>query len=334
MKVCQEIDVDNVTIVINQQNQLESQVVIEEVAGLTMPVTLTKDGKKYPVTKVGKLVGTDWLVFQVQEFIPPPTTEPDPTPTKETIRIPTNVLVKDITDPSTLYGMEMDHRVRYMLTHENSAEIKSGKVSSNAVLTFIMRGANGYAHDTVDGVALPASTNSDGEVEFHVGYGVGIPTGESEIESATASGAITVETEDKIYMYELVSPVTVVKRGEIDPTRSFTAEVNCGEYTWEEQPDYRVGTAIQPATVTLSSNDFTADDIQKVTLYTKRLDSEDELWVYETEEISSMVISIPEWFDEVCNPDYVTVTIVEVLLKDGCYVRANVRAECPITKSA
>lgn len=326
MKVCQEIDVDNVTIVINSQNNLESRVVIEEVTGLTMPVTLTKGGKKYPVSKVGKLAGTDWLVFQVQEFIPPPT--------KETIRIPTSVLVKDITDPSTLTGREMDHHVRYILTPENSAEFKSGKVSSNAKLAFIMSGANGYTHDTIEGVALPASTNSEGEVEFNVGYGVGIPPGESEIESATASGAITVETEDKIYMYELVSPVTVVKRGDVDHTRSFTAEVNCGEYTWEEHPDYRYGTAIQPATVTLSSNDFTADDIQKVTLYTKRLDSEDELWIYETEEINSMVISIPEWSDEVHNPDYVTITIVDVLLKDGYYVRANVRAECPITKSA
>ena len=44
-KVVTENDVDNVTIVVNARNQLESQVVIEEVAGLTMPMTLTKDGK-------------------------------------------------------------------------------------------------------------------------------------------------------------------------------------------------------------------------------------------------------------------------------------------------
>lgn len=331
MKVAQEIDVDNVTIIVNPQNKLESQVVIEEVAGLTMPVTLTKDGKKYPVTKVGKLAGTAWLVFQVQEFIPPPTIEPDPTPTKETIRIPTNVLVKDMSDPNTFDPWDIRHHVAYTLTPENSAEFKAGKVSSNANLAFRMNGANGYTYETVN-VALPANAKGEGEVEFRVTYNVG--TSYSEIESATASGAITVETEDKIYMYELVSPVTVVKRGEVDPTRSFTAEVNCGEYTWEEQPNYRYGTAIQPATVTLSSNDFTADDIQRVTLYTKRLDSEDELWIYETEEISSMVISIPEWFDEVHNPDYVTITIVDVLFKDGYYVRTNVRAECPITKSA
>lgn len=324
MKICQEIDVDNVTIIVNPQNKLESQVVIEEVTGLTMPVTLTKDGKKHPVTKVGKLAGTDWLVFQAEELVEPVQ------PTKETIRIPTNVVVKEIYHED-LISMGHMHRVLYTLIPENSAEFKTGKVSSNANLAFRMNGANGYTYETVN-VALPANAKGEGEVEFRVEYSVG--TSYSELDSATASGAITVETEDKIYMYELVSPVTVVNRGDVDPTRSFTAEVTCGEYTWEEHPDYRYGTAIQPATVTLSSNDFTADDIQKVTLYTKRLDSEDELWVYETEEISSMVISIPEWTDDVHNPDYVTITIVDVLLKDGYYVRANVRAECPITKSA
>ena len=320
-KVVTENDVDNVTIVVNARNQLESQVVIEEVAGLTMPVTLTKEGKSYPISKVGKLTGTDWLVFQVQEFIPPPV--------KETIRIPTSVLVKDMSDPNSFESWNIIHRVSYTLTPENNAAFKTGKVSSNATLEFKTTSPD-YSRGATSYINLPADIEGKGEIEVNPIYGNG--TTDSEIESATASGAITVETEDKIYMYELVSPVTVVKRGEVDPSRSFTAEVNCCEYTWEEQPDYRYGTAIQPATVTLSSNDFTADDIQKVTLYTKRLDSEDELWIYETEEINSMVISIPEWTDEVHNPDYVTVTTVEVLLKDGLYVRANVRAECPITK--
>ena len=320
-KVVTENDVDNVTIVVNARNQLESQVVIEEVAGLTMPVTLTKEGKSYPISKVGKLTGTDWLVFQVQEFIPPPV--------KETIRIPTSVLVKDMSDPNSFESWNIIHRVSYTLTPENNAAFKTGKVSSNATLEFKTTSPD-YSRGATSYINLPADIEGKGEIEVNPIYGNG--TTDSEIESATASGAITVETEDKIYMYELVSPVTVVKRGEVDPSRSFTAEVNCGEYTWEEQPDYRYGTAIQPATVTLSSNDFTADDIQRVTLYTKRLDSEDELWIYETEKINSMVISIPEWFDEVHNPDYVTVTTVEVLLKDGLYVRANVRAECPITK--
>lgn len=320
-KVVTEKDVDNVTIIVNARNQLESQVVIEEVTGLTMPVTLTKDGKAYPVTKVGKLTGTDWLVFQAEGLVEPVQ------PTKETIRIPTSVVVKDMSDDTHITSGEHKHRIAYVLIPENNAEFKSGTASSNAVLTFNMLSGT-YGYRTTKDVTLP--TNAKGEFELHIDYHGSDLT--SEIESVTASGAITVETEDKIYVYELISPVTVVKRGEVDPDRSFTAEVNCGEYTWEEQPNYRYGTAIQPATVTLSSNDFTADDIQRVTLYTKRLDSEDELWIYETEEINSMVISIPEWSDEVHNPDYVTVTTVEVLLKDGYYVRANVRAECPITK--
>lgn len=83
MKVCQEIDVDNVTIIINPQNKLEaiipdttsSEVVIEEVTGITnfsgsmgnyadAPFSINKGGQQYPITKVGRIVGTNWLVFQ------------------------------------------------------------------------------------------------------------------------------------------------------------------------------------------------------------------------------------------------------------------------------
>lgn len=83
MKVAQEIDVDNVTIIINPQNKLEakiptstpSEVVIEEVTGITnfsdsmgnyadAPFSINKDGQQYPITKVGRIVGTNWLVFQ------------------------------------------------------------------------------------------------------------------------------------------------------------------------------------------------------------------------------------------------------------------------------
>ena len=346
LKVVTDQDVDGVTIVINPQtNKLEANippatanaVEIEEVTGITnyndafgnrtdKPFGITKAGTMYPITKVGRIKGTNWLVLQADGLLE---TDPNPTPTKETIRIPTSVLVKDMSDPNSFESWNIIHRVSYTLTPENNAAFKTGKVSSNATLEFKTTSPD-YSRGATSYINLPADIEGKGEIEVNTIYGNG--TTDSEIESATASGAITVETEDKIYMYELVSPVTVVKRGEVDPSRSFTAEVNCGEYTWEEQPDYRYGTAIQPATVTLSSNDFTADDIQKVTLYTKRLDSEDELWIYETEEINSMVISIPEWTDEVHNPDYVTVTTVEVLLKDGLYVRANVRAECPITK--
>ena len=82
MKVAQEIDVDGVTIIINTDNKLEakintntpSKVVIEEVTGITnyndgwdnyvnAPFSITKGGQQYPITKVGRIAGTEWLVF-------------------------------------------------------------------------------------------------------------------------------------------------------------------------------------------------------------------------------------------------------------------------------
>lgn len=87
MKVAQEIDVDNVTIIINSENKLQAQmpansgsVEIEEVTGITnyndgwgnrtdAPFGITKGGQQYPITKVGRIAGTNWLVFQADGLI-------------------------------------------------------------------------------------------------------------------------------------------------------------------------------------------------------------------------------------------------------------------------
>lgn len=85
MKVAQEIDVDNVTIIINSKNKLEAKlptnstnsVVIEEITGINgfyddwgnqrdSIVQFGKNGQQYPITKVGRIVGTNWLVFSVE----------------------------------------------------------------------------------------------------------------------------------------------------------------------------------------------------------------------------------------------------------------------------
>lgn len=321
MKVAQEIDVDNTTIIVNEQNQLESQVVIEEVAGLTMPVTLTKDGKEFPVTKVGKLAGTDWLVFQVQEIAP-----------KETIRIPTSVLVKDMSDDTHVWSGEHKHRIAYILTPENNEAFKTGTVSSNAVLTFNMLSSI-FRYQTTKDVTLP--TNTKGEFELHIDYASSDTT--SEIESVIPSGAITVETEDKIYIYELVSPVTVVDYGDVDPTRSFTAEVNCGDYTWTEDvyegKPYLLGTANQPTTITLSSNDFTADDIQEVNVVTEDFETKEILNL--GVERNGMVLNvIDQYYAGMDDVNYLVTSSIEVVLKDGFTLRSDIRLECPITKSA
>ena len=101
MKVCQEIDVDNVTIIINPQNKLEakiptstpSEVVIEEVTGITnftdsrgnystAAFGVVKGGQQYPITKVGRIKGTNWLVFQtdtpLREDEPVTPVQPEP----------------------------------------------------------------------------------------------------------------------------------------------------------------------------------------------------------------------------------------------------------------
>lgn len=116
MKVAQEIDVDNVTIIINPQNKLEakippstpSEVVIEEVTGITnfsdsmgtyadAPFSINKGGQQYPITKVGRIVGTNWLVFQTDA--PLVADEPD-TPSQPEPEQPPNSSIKTYLDYS------------------------------------------------------------------------------------------------------------------------------------------------------------------------------------------------------------------------------------------
>lgn len=107
-KVVTEHDVDNVTIIINPQNKLEAkipttsnEVVIEEVTGITnfsdskgnyadAPFSINKGGQQYPITKVGRIVGTNWLVFQTDaplvadEPVTPVQPEPEQPPAVDT----------------------------------------------------------------------------------------------------------------------------------------------------------------------------------------------------------------------------------------------------------
>lgn len=339
MKVAQEIDVDNVTIVINQQNKLESQVVIEEVAGLTMPVTLTKEGKKYPVTKVGKIAGTEWLVFQVQQEVvgsdPKPSTpeEPlpvDPKPSKPIVRIPTDVTVKLVTyDAESHLGTgEHNHKVAYGLTPQDNAEFKTGTVTSDAKLHFTMKGVSWRVN--VD-TTLP--TDKEGTFELRVDYGGGA---NSNAESVTASGAISVETADTIYMYELQPAVNLlgVDQYITDTSRAFTATVDCGAYNWVESQDddgvYLTGTANQPITITLSSNDFTADDINEVKVW--YFSTYDQANAEQNVSREGMVLTVTdELYAEMTDQSY-NIKRVEVMLKDGFVLRSEIQTPCPITK--
>ena len=79
-KVVTEHDVDNVTIIINSENKLQAQlpdttsgeVVIEEVPNVTTANdVVTLDGTMRKITKLGKVSGTEWLVFQLDNPLPP-----------------------------------------------------------------------------------------------------------------------------------------------------------------------------------------------------------------------------------------------------------------------
>lgn len=321
-KVVTEKDVDNVTIVVNAQNQLESQVVIEEVADLSMPVTLTKDGKAYPVSKVGKLTGTDWLVFQVQEYIPPPV--------KETVRIPTRLLIEYTSAHSYNFlfkKKDHNHRIAYTLIPEDNSELKTGTTSSNVQLQINMDGSSNWSHsnnETAKFTNLPPNTKGEFEVDVTYMYS----TNRSRIASVNANNNkanITVETEDKIYIYELTSPATVV---DLRPAPSFSAELDCGNYTWTEETDdqgqYLLGTATQPATITVVPTNFTADDVSDIkllpdgTVFSER---------------NGLVLTLPsEQYADVTSTSYPIGSAIEVILNDGSTLRSDIHLECPITK--
>lgn len=108
MQIIQNIDVDGITIKFNAQNKLEAQPVtqtivqqvnveIEEVTG-TPDFIVTKDDKLYPVSKLGRIKDTDWLVFQLsaEEVSPFPTFK-----VEDTGSLPVIVLENGLVESST-----------------------------------------------------------------------------------------------------------------------------------------------------------------------------------------------------------------------------------------
>lgn len=93
-KVVTDQDVDNVTIIINPQNKLEAkipttsnEVVIEEVPNVSQSNSVvTLNGTERRITKLGKVNGTEWLVFQLDaplvtnEPVTPVQSEPEQPP--------------------------------------------------------------------------------------------------------------------------------------------------------------------------------------------------------------------------------------------------------------
>lgn len=70
MQVAQKTNIDNESIIINDKNEMESVTLIEEIPNVTSTTAsvVKIDGISYPIGKVGKIKGTDWLVFQLKDY--------------------------------------------------------------------------------------------------------------------------------------------------------------------------------------------------------------------------------------------------------------------------
>lgn len=94
-KVVTENDVDGVTIIINPQNKLEAKippsnagsVEIEELI-VVLNSSIIGNDRSYPITKVGRIKGTNWLVFQAEGLFNTTTTPPSTDETRTELVIP------------------------------------------------------------------------------------------------------------------------------------------------------------------------------------------------------------------------------------------------------
>lgn len=210
MKVCQEIDVDNVTIIINPQNKLEakiptstpSEVVIEEVTGITnyndafgthsnAPFGITKGGQHYPITKVGRIAGTNWLVFQADNLFTSPTSKP-------TITKNISLVFYDdkITGDSAQTLYEHSGKVR-VIVEDGSEFIVSDSVRSwQGEIDLNYQGDNGSISGT------PYINFVDKTYSVSAYYNETQTT--SALQSAIGEGSFTVERDDVIYIYNII----------------------------------------------------------------------------------------------------------------------------------
>lgn len=146
-KVVTDKDVDGVTIIINTDNKLacatpsgsgSTAVEIEELSyrefldsGDIIRPFMSKlwvDNKAYPINKVGRIKGTNWLVFQAEGLLQtqptPPVTEPEQPPVTtqpDTLTTKTGC-PHTITDTGS--GYEMDGALTiYHTLHNNSGKV-------------------------------------------------------------------------------------------------------------------------------------------------------------------------------------------------------------------
>lgn len=198
MKVAQEIDVDNVTIIINSQNKLEakiptstpSEVVIEEVTGITnfsdstgnyadTPFKINKDGQQYPITKVGRIVGTNWLVFQTDaplvadEPVTPVKPEPEQPP-NSSIETYLNYSCGDVKAAGTHYELSYPIAVQVTTSDTGGKTPKTVKFdvtlgSQTRTYSYPYSASNIYEWNSINDFTYEGETSysiSNARVEF------------------------------------------------------------------------------------------------------------------------------------------------------------------------
>lgn len=212
MKVAQEIDVDNVTIIINPQNKLEakiptntpSEVVIEEVPNVTpVNAVVTLNGTTRRIVKLGKVNGTEWLVFQLDN---PPPPKPD---------IQKNIRLEFYDDVGTSSGggMTFNHTGKIRVTTEDGS-------------SFTPNGSSVYESFTDSDVKLFYDGNTESQIEVKpminfntMTYQVDVHYGDVQTSSTLviahlkADIGLIAEHEDAIYYYQ----ITEVSRGADTP---------------------------------------------------------------------------------------------------------------------
>ena len=79
------------------------------------PFQLSKDGTNYPINKVGRIKGTDWLVLQASGLFvqtQPPEQPPEQPPSDTPIYTYYDVICGDVTDAGGYYTMSIPLKVR------------------------------------------------------------------------------------------------------------------------------------------------------------------------------------------------------------------------------
>ena len=278
-KVVTANDVDNVTIVINGENKLQaklpattpSEVVIEEVPNVTPAnAVVTLNGIERRIVKLGKVSGTDWLVFQLDSS--------KPTIIKNIFLGFYDDVGADRDPGGAASGLGFDHTGKIRYTYEDYSPFTFSDSSTyvpfgNFICTLTFDGNTQKGVDNDIGINRSTMTYNE-----NVYYNS--PQSSSTLTRASFNGVpgFRVEHEDAIYEYHITG-VSVVQNTPAYPAPSdiqtdLTVD-NCGE-TIDEGRYYKIST---PASVQVTTSD-TGSKIPHTVKFDVKLGSQTRTYSY------------------------------------------------------